>query len=68
MFHNYYVYILKCKDDSFYVGVTNNMERRLMEHDTGLNTRCYTYSKRPVALMYVEHTTSIHAAVARENR
>ncbi|MFC5285195.1 GIY-YIG nuclease family protein [Pedobacter alpinus] len=33
----YYVYILKCSDDSYYTGVTNDIERRLQEHETGYN-------------------------------
>ncbi len=31
----YYVYILRCKDDSLYVGITNDLERRLNEHNEG---------------------------------
>jgi putative endonuclease len=33
----YYVYILQCRDGSYYTGVTNNIERRLWEHETGYN-------------------------------
>ena len=68
MFHNYYVYILRCHDDSFYTGVTNDLERRLIQHDTGANIKCYTYDKRPLELFYFEHTTSIHAAINREKQ
>lgn len=66
--HNYYVYILKCSDDSYYVGVTNNLERRLWEHNEGLNNNCYTYNKRPVALMYNEPYIDITQAIQREKQ
>ena len=40
MDRRYYVYILQCKDGSYYTGVTNNIERRLWEHETGDNPKC----------------------------
>jgi Predicted endonuclease containing a URI domain len=33
--HNYSVYVLECSDGSYYTGVTNDLERRLWEHETG---------------------------------
>ena len=53
--YNYWVYIVKCKDGKYYTGVTNNLDRRLKEHNEGLNPKCYTYERRPVELMYEEH-------------
>jgi putative endonuclease len=35
--HNYSVYILECSDGSYYTGVTNDLERRLWEHNTGFH-------------------------------
>jgi putative endonuclease len=66
--HNYYVYILKCSDGSFYTGVTNNAEKRLEEHQQGINTNCYTFSRRPLEMVYYEHTTDINIAIAREKQ
>jgi putative endonuclease len=66
--HNYSVYILECSDGSYYVGVTNDLERRLWEHDTGFDNRCYTYSKRPVKLKYYETTNDIKQAILREKQ
>lgn len=66
--HNYYVYIVQCKDGSYYTGVTNDLERRLWEHNSGFNTRCYTFNKYPVKLMYYEHSTDIRQAIAREKQ
>ncbi|MFD2916928.1 GIY-YIG nuclease family protein [Psychroserpens luteus] len=48
----YYVYMLKCSDDSIYTGMTNSIDRRLEEHKLGLNIDCYTYRKRPLRLIY----------------
>lgn len=47
-----YVYILECSDGSFYVGVTNNVGRRFIEHITGLHDRAYTYERRPLKLVF----------------
>ena len=44
----YYVYILQCADKSFYIGITNNLERRLIEHKTGKSH--YTSKRLPVKL------------------
>jgi len=49
---NFYVYILKCSDKKYYTGVTNNLERRLEEHHQGINKNCYTFTRRPLELMY----------------
>ncbi|MBV4360322.1 GIY-YIG nuclease family protein [Pinibacter aurantiacus] len=66
--HNYHVYILKCRDDSYYVGVTNNLERRLYEHNEGFNDHCYTNDKRPVVLVYSELYSDIKRAILREKQ
>ncbi|MFO0356557.1 MAG: GIY-YIG nuclease family protein [Sphingobacteriaceae bacterium] len=49
-----YLYILKCSDDSYYTGITNDMDQRLSEHQIGINKSCYTYNKRPVQLVFSE--------------
>ena len=45
-----YVYLLECCDGKYYVGVTNNLARRLKEHDEGIDELCFTVSRRPVVL------------------
>ncbi|MGB0916052.1 MAG: GIY-YIG nuclease family protein [Flavobacteriales bacterium] len=47
----FYTYILHCVDDSYYVGVTNNLDLRLSQHQEGQIPSCYTFSKRPVKLV-----------------
>ncbi len=66
--HNYSVYVVECSDKSYYTGVTNNLERRLWEHNTGFNIGCYTYSKRPLSLKYYETTHDIKQAILREKQ
>ncbi|MGV0965422.1 GIY-YIG nuclease family protein [Empedobacter falsenii] len=44
----YYVYIIKCSDNSYYVGVTNNLQKRINEHNDGIDSMSYTFSRRPV--------------------
>jgi len=46
-----FVYILKCADDSFYIGSTNNLALRLQEHEIGF-FKGYTESRRPVRLVW----------------
>jgi putative endonuclease len=66
--YNFCVYILECSDGSYYTGVTNDLERRLWEHSTGFDIKCYTYSKRPVKLRYYETTHDIKQAILREKQ
>ena len=58
----YYVYLIQCFDGTFYVGVTNNVERRFWEHCHGDDTDSYTYSRRPLRLVHSwEFPTPIQA-------
>ena len=66
--NTYFTYILKCSDDSFYVGVTNNLERRLEEHQEGKNTTSYTFSRRPIELVYYDTYIDINQAIEREKQ
>jgi len=47
-----YVYILECSGGSFYVGLTQDLARRVEEHQAGLFPRSYTDSRRPVQLVW----------------
>ncbi len=66
--HNYSVYIVQCRDESYYVGVTNDLDRRLWEHNSGFNIGCYTYMRKPVVLKYYETTHDIKQAILREKQ
>ena len=65
---NYYTYILKCSDDKYYTGVTDNIERRIWEHQNGIDPKCYTYSRRPVELVYSESFPEVIYAIMREKQ
>ena len=62
----FYVYILECKDSTLYVGSTNNLEKRLKEHNTSKNGAHYTKIRRPVRLVYSEKISSFRVARRRE--
>ena len=66
--HNYYVYIVQCSDGLYYTGVTNDLERRLWEHNTGFVERCFTIKRRPVTLKYYQHFYDINNAIAWEKQ
>ncbi|MBI3900482.1 MAG: GIY-YIG nuclease family protein [Gammaproteobacteria bacterium] len=59
------LYILECSDGSLYTGITNDIERRVREHNEGTGAR-YTRSRRPVKLRYQEPCESRSAALIRE--
>lgn len=48
----YYLYILECSDLSLYTGITVDLDRRVLEHNTAKNGAKYTKARRPVRLVY----------------
>jgi putative endonuclease len=64
----YFVYILKCNDNSYYTGFTNNLERRLLEHNSGINKDSYTHNKRPLTLVWFETFNDVNNAIATEKQ
>ena len=62
-----YMYILKCYDDSYYVGSTKNLERRFDEHQEGKGA-VYTGKRLPVRLVYYEEYSRIDEAFYREKQ
>lgn len=62
---NWYVYILRCKDDSLYCGITTDIERRLQLHSSGKGAK-YTRGRGPLELAYWEICTDHSAALKRE--
>ena len=61
----WYVYILRCGDDSLYTGCTDNVPRRLAAHQSGKGAK-YTRSRLPVSLIYQEEVPDKPAALRRE--
>ena len=56
---DYFVYILKCSDDSYYTGVTNNLEKRINENQSGI-IKGYTNSRLPIKLVFSERFSDIN--------
>jgi putative endonuclease len=65
---NYFVYMLLCRDFSFYVGITNDIDRRLAEHNIGWNPKCYTHRRRPVTLAHASFFYDVEQAIAWEKQ
>jgi putative endonuclease len=60
------VYIVKCIDNSLYVGSTNNLEARMKEHNNSKKGAHYTKIRRPVVLVYTEEYATLQDARRRE--
>jgi putative endonuclease len=62
------VYILHCSDGSLYTGITTNLQRRLLEHNSPAGGCKYTRPRRPVVLVYSEAAASRSEATQRESQ
>jgi putative endonuclease len=63
---SFFVYILECADKTYYIGCTNNLEKRLKEHNFSKNGAHYTKIRRPVFLIYSETFKTLLEARGRE--
>ena len=59
------LYILRCSDGSLYTGITNDLEKRVIAHNTGKGAK-YTRSRTPVQLVYSEECGDHSTALKRE--
>jgi len=66
--HNYFVYIVECSDKSYYSGVTNDLDRRLWEHNNDHNVLSYTFKRRPVNLKFFQRFQDINQAIEFEKQ
>lgn len=60
-----YTYIVECRDKSLYTGWTNNLEKRINDHNLGKGAK-YTKSRKPVILKYYETFETKEEAMKRE--
>ena len=60
-----YTYILRCRDGSLYTGWTNDLEKRVSDHNAGKGAK-YTRARRPVVLAYFEAFETKEEAMRRE--
>jgi putative endonuclease len=63
-----FVYILECSDNTLYVGVTNDVGRRFIEHNEGLHEDSYTFKRRPLKLVYCKQFKSPIKAIDYEKQ
>ena len=64
--NKFFVYILECADKSLYVGCTNNLEKRIKQHNESKQGAHYTKIRRPVKLKYSEKFKTLLKARRRE--
>lgn len=62
----YFVYILECADKSLYIGYTNDLQKRVLSHNTLKTGAKYTRGRRPVTLRYSEKLKTLSEALQRE--
>ena len=63
---SYYVYMVECSDGTYYTGITTDIERRVVEHNTSEKGAKYTRARRPVKLVYSEEYPDRSSASKRE--
>lgn len=62
---SWYIYIIRCKDNRLYTGITKDLERRVKEHNSGYGCR-FTKYRAPVELVHSEKASSRPGALKRE--
>ena len=62
----YFVYIVECQDGTYYTGYTNDLEKRLREHNDGKRGARYTRGKRPVRLVWEKEYGYLKSACKTE--
>lgn len=62
---SYYVYIIKCSDNSLYTGITNDLKNRIKIHNQGKGAK-YTRGRLPVKLVYKKRYNSKSKALSKE--
>jgi len=64
----YYVYILYCSDKTYYTGITSNLTQRFVDHQRGMNKNSYTYSRRPLKIVFFCEFTDVNLAILSEKQ
>lgn len=64
---DYFVYIVKCSDKSYYTGVTSALEKRIAEHNSGFY-KGYTSRRLPVKLVYSNRFNDVNDAIGAEKQ
>ena len=64
----YHVYLLRCSDSSIYCRITNDLDRRVNEHNEGKLPNAYTFLRRPVTLVFAQEFTEPTQAIFFEKK
>ena len=64
----YAIYILLCSDNSYYTGQSNDLEKRIWQHETGFFQECYTFKRRPVKLVWETRVETSEEAILLEKQ
>jgi predicted GIY-YIG superfamily endonuclease len=64
----FWVYILCCRDGSYYTGHTDDLERRVAQHESGAIPDCYTCNRRPVTLVFSQPFATRDETLAAERQ
>lgn len=62
----YFIYLLRCSDNSLYCGQTKDLQRRVKEHNSIDSKSKFTRTRRPVSLVYFEKYKTVSDALKRE--
>lgn len=65
---SYFVYILKCIDDSYYTGITNDVHTRVMQHNDGEDANSYVFRRRPAVLVWYAEFSNPETAIEKEKQ
>ena len=63
---SFYTYLLECSDGTYYCGYTNDLDKRVENHNNGVSGAKYTRPRRPVKLVYFEEFDNKSSAMKRE--
>ena len=62
------IYILKCSDNNYYTGITSDLTKRLIDHNSGKYKDSYTSKRQPLELMFYAEFTDINFAIEKEKQ
>ena len=65
---SFWVYIVRCADNSYYTGHTDNLEQRVGQHHVGAFPTCYTFKRRPLQLVFSQDFATREQALASEQQ
>lgn len=64
----FYVYILKCKDNSYYVGHTDDIEQRIAQHKSKSYPDCYTKTRLPIEVVFIQQFPTREESIVAEQK